>query len=113
MKIFATIVYGAVFLLSLALMVSSYIGNVQPGWSWRADHIAHTFIAMALFSAMLLFLQYRLTDFSWLLLVQCGIVGGLLLASSLYHMFPERSMLLGGLHLLAAAVFTAWNLYKQ
>jgi hypothetical protein len=65
MKIFAMLVYGAVFLLSLALMVSSFAGNAQLGWSWRIDHIAHTFIAMAIFSAMLLFLQYRVTDFSW------------------------------------------------
>lgn len=109
MRIIAISAYVILLFISLLLMSASLIGNANLDWSWSIESIVFTFIVVTVFSATLVFFQYQSADFSWFLLVQCAIVGGTLLAASLNHMFPERVMLYGGLHLITAVAFTIWN----
>lgn len=112
MKIAATIMYVLLFLLSGYLMIISMIAIIHLPWSWRPDYIAYTFIPMVVFSGFLLFLQTRETAVVWLFVVQCVIVGVLLLYTFANHMYPERSSVLASLHLISVVSFIAWDIYR-
>lgn len=109
MRIIAISIYVILLFITFCFMVISIGANTHLEWSWDIDHMVFTFIVMVAFSATLVFFQSVYPKFSWVLMVQCAVVGGTLLAAWLNHMFPERVMLYGGLHLITAVAFTIWN----
>lgn len=109
MKIVAISIYVILLSISLYIMVVSISANAHLEWTWGIESIVFTFVVMTAFSAALVFFQSVYPKFSWILMMQCAVVGGTLLAASINHMFPERVMLYGGLHLITAVAFIIWN----
>lgn len=94
-------------------IVTSYIGNREIDFSWRADYLAFTFIPMTLFVIEILLWQVNL-PFSWMFAGQVILVGLSLLTAAIYHMFPEVSVTAAVVHLTLVVIFTLFNitLYK-
>lgn len=110
-----TATIGVYIILAVASgfwMIASFVGNRGVEFSWRPDFIAFTFIMMTLFTISVLVLQLA-RPMSWWLVAQTALVSIPLVVASIYHMFPEKSIVAASAHLVLATVFFVLNVIQH
>jgi len=76
--------------------------NARPNGDWlRPDHLANSFVPMAILSALALWFQLR-RQVDWWVLAGFAVAGVLLFLSVVNHAFPERAAPFAIAHVAAA-----------
>jgi hypothetical protein len=112
MRIAALCVYAFFLLASSYWFLLYQEANAHLPWIWRLDTLAQSFIGLVLFAGFALYVQARTKSVYVLLIVQFVIVGLLCVGSVLSHAFPQDSIMLGGAHFAAIAIFVGWDLWR-
>lgn len=105
---FAIAMYGFGSLATLWLMTVFFSANAHLPWEWRVDYLAASFVPMLLLMLGVLYVQIKSPKVSWLLIPIVLIASVSLFYSMALHGFPEKSKLIGMVHLVIVFGVLAW-----